>query len=152
MITSLNVKVVPIAEVPVDDLKHSYERQRSVILVVHDEALVADCLATVLSRAGFATMTAYDGKAALEIAFAVPPDLLISDIAIREINGIELAMAVVNAAPECKVLLCSSHDTGDDLMRACAAGYNFSSLTKPVHPAEILKQVMACLGGAEMVA
>jgi CheY-like chemotaxis protein len=137
----LNVKVIPVEEVPSEDARLSPEQYRPVILVVDDEAMVADTLAAVLSQAGFAALTAYDGKAALELAITVPPELLISDIAMPKMNGIDLAMAVVDAQPECKVLLFSGNATDADLASARAAGYNLPLLTKPVHPEEMLKQV-----------
>jgi CheY-like chemotaxis protein len=145
MLTSSHVKIIPIGEVPLDDLMHSSEPKRPVVLVVHSDRMVADTLAVVLSRAGYATLAVYDGKTALELAFAVPPELLICDVEISGLNGIELAMAIVNTMPECKVLLFSSYETSADLSLARAAGYKFSSLTKPAHPEEILKQVMKCL-------
>lgn len=152
MLAPLHVKIVPIAEVPLDDLMHSSELQRPVVLVVHGDMIVADSLAAVLSQAGFATLAAYDGKTALELALTVPPEVLICDIELSGIKGIELAMAIVNAVPNCKVLLSSSYETNADLTRARAAGYKFSSLTKPVHPTEILKRVMECLEAPEAVA
>jgi CheY-like chemotaxis protein len=141
MSSVLNVKVIPVEEVPNEDARLSPEQYRPVILVVDDEVMVADTLAVVLSQAGFATLTAYDGKAALELAIIVPPELLISDVAMPEMDGIELAMAVVDAMPECKILLFSGTATNADLASARAAGYNLPLLTKPVHPEEMLKHV-----------
>ncbi|MES2391292.1 MAG: response regulator [Acidobacteriota bacterium] len=122
------------------------------VLIVDDESMVADTLAMILGRAGFATLTAYCGAAALEIAQAVPPELLISDVAMPGMDGIELAVAVVNTWPDCKVLLFSGHATAADLMAARSAGYSFPLLAKPVHPAEMVRQVQASLAFSEAVA
>jgi DNA-binding NtrC family response regulator len=149
MSPSLNSVVVSLADVPGEDLKVGRERRQPVILIVDDEPLVADTLAVILSRAGFATMTAYDGKTALKLAGNVPPELLISDVAMEEMNGIELAMAMVHALPECKVLLFSGHATNADLADARAAGYSFPLLSKPVHPAVMLRHIAACLSAPE---
>ena len=149
MISPMNFMIVPLSEVPRGDLRKSDGRDR--ILVVHDEVVVADCMKTLLCRAGFEAVAAYDGASALEMAFEKRPDLLVSDIGIREIDGIQLAMAVVNAMPECKVLLFSSYERSADVQSAREEGYDFPSLAKPVHPAEMMKQVLACFAGGEMV-
>jgi DNA-binding NtrC family response regulator len=150
MNSRMHIKVVPLNEVPAQDVRRSGEDSRPVILVVHDERVVADCMATVLSRAGFDTMVAYDGRRALELAFEVQPQLLVSDIGIREMDGIQLAMSVVNAMPECKVLLFSGHETSEILRGAYDQGYEFPWLAKPVHPAGVVKQVMACFADSGM--
>lgn len=144
MVAAMRMEVVPLIEVPRGDLVHSEERGRGMILVVHDERVVADCMATLLRRAGFEARTAYDGTSALEIALEASPDLLVSDVGIQGIDGVQLAMAVVNSMPECRVLLFSSHETQRNVESARAEGYAFSSLAKPVHPASVMRQVMAC--------
>lgn len=151
MYFQLNCKVVPLGDVPREDLRHSDEEHAPVVLVVHDEELVADCMAMLLSRAGFVTRTAYDGKTALEMAFELQPELLVSDIGLREMNGIQLAMAIVNAMPDCKVLLFSNHETYDDVVSAREDGYDFPALVKPVHPADMLKRVKECFAGVATV-
>lgn len=146
MVAAMKFEVVPLVEVPRHDLMHSEGRGRGMILVVHDERVVADCMATLLRRAGFEARTAYDGWSGLEMALAVSPDLLISDVGIRGIDGVHLAMLVVQAIPGCKVLLFSSCVTTDGVLNARAEGYDFSSLAKPVHPAAAMEQVLASFG------
>jgi len=99
----------------------------------------------IFTRAGFSVLTAYDGLAALELVRCVKPELLISDVAMPDMNGVELALAVVKVAPACKVLLFSGHATSADLIRALDAGHDFPLLTKPVHPTELLRQVSKSL-------
>ena len=142
MISQMNCKVVPLADVPQTDLLHSNEIHQPVILVVHDEALVADCMALLLARSGFKAHTAYDGRSALELAFQLRPALLVSDIGIRGIDGIQLAMAIVNTIRDCKVLLFSDHITQEQVARARAEGYDFPWIAKPVHPAEMHRRVL----------
>jgi DNA-binding response OmpR family regulator len=150
MLSGLRFEVVPLDDVPRGDLQHSEGRGRGLVLVVHGEVVVADCMATLLTRAGFAARTAYDGTSALELALTVTPDLLVSDVGIRGIDGIKLAMAIVNAMPKCKVLLFSSHETRAGMMSALEEGYDFPSLTKPVHPADVMKRVVACFSTAPL--
>jgi CheY-like chemotaxis protein len=145
MASSSRFPVISLKDVPFEDARHSSDRHRPVVLVVDDESMVADTLALILSRAGFATLTAYSATTALEVAEAVPPELLISDVAMPGMNGIDLAVSIVNAWPDCKVLLFSGHAIASDLLAARAAGYSFPLIAKPVHPAEMVRQAVASL-------
>ena len=147
MATKLTAKIIPIDEVPLDDLRHSPDQKRLIVLVVDDEVLVADTRADVLSRAGFSTLTAYDGESALELALSNAPALLLSDVAMPGMNGLELAEAVLSVVPHCKVLLCSAYTTSMDLFYSKAAKYHFPVMAKPLHPTEMLRQVKVCLDG-----
>ncbi|MBW4037480.1 MAG: response regulator [Acidobacteria bacterium] len=141
MQSQLNYKVVPLGDVPREDLRHSDQDRQPLILVVHDEELVADCIATLLARSGFTARVAYNGKTALEMALDLRPELLLSDIGLRDIDGVQLAIAIVNAIPDCKILLFSGHDSYNDILTARQEGYDFPALLKPVHPADMLQRV-----------
>jgi DNA-binding NtrC family response regulator len=117
-----------------------------IVLVVDDEHLVADTLGIIFKRAGFCTLTAYDAQGALEIAAAIAPDILVSDVDMPGMNGVDLAMTLLKLLPECRVLLFSGHATFADLAKARAAGHDFPLLPKPVHPAVMLENVSSCLG------
>ena len=114
-------------------------------MVVDDEPLVADTLSAILARAGFKTHTAYDGATALQLASEFTPHLLISDVAMPEMNGVELALTLVDEQPACKVLLFSGHATSADLVNAMDAGHEFRLLNKPIHPTEMLKHITKTL-------
>ena len=93
---------VPLAAVPIPQA----DKQHPVVLVVDDERVIADTLSVILSRSGFAVLTAYDGERALELAAAVTPDLLLSDVMMGPgIDGTQLAVAMVEKS-DCK--FCSS--------------------------------------------
>jgi len=132
----LNSQIIPLSEVPIE-----HPTQNPVVLVVDDEPLVS----VILSRAGFTTMTAYDAQMALEMAELTPPALLISDVAMPDMNGVELAIVLLATQPRCKVLLFSGHATNADLVTAMDAGHDFHLLAKPVHPTEMLRLVSKSL-------
>jgi DNA-binding NtrC family response regulator len=138
-------KVVPINEVPLDDLRHSIDLKRPIVLVVDDEVMVADTRADVLSRAGFSTLTAYDGESALELARSNRPALLVSDVSMPGMNGVDLAEAILKAVPHCKVLLCTAYASTVEALTSRMGEYNFAVMAKPIHPIEMLKQVRVCL-------
>lgn len=146
MSQKLNVEVVPLAEVPqTDPIVHS-GKHRPVILIVDDERVIADTLSIILRKNGFATFTAYDGKSALEVAKTASPELLISDVVMPGMTGIELAIILTQMLPACKVLLFSGQAATVDLLEnARKAGYNFTTLAKPVHPTDMLRRISECL-------
>jgi DNA-binding response OmpR family regulator len=120
--------------------------------VVDDEPIVADTLAEILTQSGYAAMAAYDGETALETAALVPPDLLISDVLLPRINGVELAIAVKSEAPDCKIILLSGQPSIADHHHAAAAleSHQISVLSKPIHPAELLSKVTETLDPAKL--
>jgi DNA-binding response OmpR family regulator len=146
MSPSLNSVVVSLSEVPYDDAVATDARE-PIVLVVDDDRLVADTLTIIFDRAGYCALTAYDAKGALEITRSIRPDILVSDVDMPLMSGVDLAMALQKALPACQVLLFSGHATLADLARARDAGHDFPLLTKPVHPVELLKSVRKCLGG-----
>jgi DNA-binding NtrC family response regulator len=149
MSSKLKIEIIPVSEVPKEipiDEVILPEKQRPVVLVVDDERVIANTLSIILSRSGFSTMTAYDGESALELARAVQPDLLISDVVMPGMTGVELAIAVTQTVPGCKVLLFSGQAaTADLLEKARHAGHNFTTLTKPIHPTDMLWRISECL-------
>ena len=126
------------------------ESRRPVLLLVDDEELIVHTLSTILTRSGFTVLTACDGYSALDLARMIPPDLLITDVAMPGMDGIELAMSVVCEAPDCRVLLFSGHAQPHDLEAARSAGFDFPLLTKPVHPRTMLANVNLCLEAAQL--
>jgi DNA-binding NtrC family response regulator len=132
-------------DVPVDDVGTEKVERRPVVMVVDDEPLVADTLAMILTHAGYHAVRAYDARTALEIASMRSPDLLISDVAMPEMNGVELALAMVALSPSCKVVLFSGHARSVELVRAHDAGHDFPLMAKPMHPSEMLGQVARSL-------
>src|SRR5258708_5377350 len=146
MTAKLNFDVVPVAEVPKEDTKILPEKRQPVVLVVDDERVIADTLSAILSKSGFSTITAYDGAGALKLARELPPDLLISDVVMPGMTGIDLAITLTRIIPACKVLLFSGQAATVDLLeKARETGHNFTTLTKPVHPTDMLMRISECL-------
>lgn len=134
--------VVSIHDVPPADTSE----YRPVVLVVDDESAIANTVTEILSRSGFAAMAAYDGTDALETALLTPPELLVTDVILPGMSGIELAITIKRIFPDCKILLFSGQAaTADLLANARSEGHNFTLLTKPVHPKELLERVTATL-------
>ncbi len=112
------------------------------VLVVDDEKVIADTLAIILNKAGFDAAAVYTGTAAVERARTVKPDLIISDVIMPDMNGIEAAINIRKFLPACKILLFSGQAaTADLLERARAQGHEFEILAKPVHPQDLLAKL-----------
>jgi DNA-binding NtrC family response regulator len=114
------------------------------VFVVDDEAVIANTLAIILNQAGFHA-TAFDHPdKAIAAAERGLPKLLISDVMMPGMSGIELAIHFRKANPACKVLLFSGQaQTADLLEKARLQGYDFELLAKPVHPADLLAKLRA---------
>jgi DNA-binding response OmpR family regulator len=134
--------VVPLDKVPPADTSE----YRPVILVVDDESAIADTVTEILCRSGYAAMAAYDGADALETALLTPPEMLITDVILPGMSGIELAIAIKRIFPDCKILLFSGQAATTDLMaNAHSAGHSFTLLNKPIHPKDLLQRVQVSL-------
>jgi DNA-binding response OmpR family regulator len=141
-----NFEIVSLAELSAKGLIPDREQQKPIVLVVDDEVVIADTLSAILTRNGIAAMTAYDGMAALAIARVVPPDLLLTDVVMPDMSGIDLATAVLQMVPHCKVLLFSGQAATKDLLaEARENGQDFSIIAKPVHPKELLARISESL-------
>ncbi len=139
-------KVIPLEDVPLSDVAdESGCVAQPKVLVVDDEPLVADTLSAILRRAGLHVSAAYSGSSALDLASKFVPELLITDVSMPQMNGVELAISLISDQPQCKVLLFSGHATSADLLPAVDAGYEFPLLTKPMHPTELLLHVARTL-------
>ena len=116
--------------------------RRRKILVVDDEHIIADTLAAILNASGCSAVAAYSGDGALEAIADGVPDLIITDVCMPGMNGIELAITVREHFPRCKVLLFSGHASSTHLLEeARTRGYEFELLSKPVHPRDLLERL-----------
>ncbi len=114
------------------------------VLVVDDERVIADTLSMILNQSGFEARAVYSGEGALELAKTYQPDMLISDVIMADLNGIDAAIRIRELLPRIKILLFSGQAaTADLLEKARAQGYEFEILAKPVHPQDLLTRLRA---------
>jgi DNA-binding NtrC family response regulator len=118
------------------------EKHISVVFVVDDEPTISRSLALILKHHGYLARFFTDPVEALKHIEADPPDLLISDVVMPELSGIELAIRAQARSSDCRILLFSGQTPTSDLLDGVGKkGYKFTLLPKPVHPSVLLREI-----------
>jgi DNA-binding NtrC family response regulator len=112
------------------------------VLIVDDEHMIASTLAQILNASGFEAKALFSGEHAVPVASEFQPDVLLTDVIMRGVSGIDVAMQIAEVLPACRVILFSGQaSTADLLDRAKAQGYRFEMLAKPIHPRDLLSML-----------
>lgn len=111
------------------------------ILIIEDEKLLADSLKTLLTSKGYETETAYDGEAGLALAELGVYDLLILDIMMPKLNGLEVAKRMRAMHCGVPILMLTARSEVTDRIEGLNCGADYY-LTKPFDSRELL----ACIG------
>ena len=114
------------------------------ILLIEDERLLADSLVTLLSSNGFQVEAVYDGETGAEFAALGVYDLLILDIMIPKLNGLELARKVRAQRCNVPILMLTAKSDISDRIEGLNAGADYY-LTKPFDSRELLACINALL-------
>jgi DNA-binding NtrC family response regulator len=112
------------------------------IFVVDDEHAIAYSLAAILHMNGYTAQFFTSPVLALAAARSDRPDMLMSDVAMPEQSGVDLAIAMSVQFPGLAILLFSGQAKTHDLLEtARMRGYEFKLLPKPLHPASLLSYI-----------
>ena len=112
------------------------------VLVIDDERPLADTLVLILRGAGYEASAAYDGLAALSQIESFLPDIVISDVVMPGMNGIEVCRRIHVEHPTCHIILFSGQAATNELMSSARAeGCEWELLAKPVHPKDLLEKL-----------
>jgi PleD family two-component response regulator len=112
------------------------------VLVVDNERIVADTLTTILRNAGYEARVCYDESNAFLHCESFRPDVMITDVIMPGINGIQMAIQVRQRYPDCRILLFSGHAASVSLLEeARRNGHDFDTLEKTVHPSVLLARI-----------
>jgi two-component system response regulator PilR (NtrC family) len=115
------------------------------ILIVDDEEIIRDSLSFVLKKEGFRVHEAADGKAALELMMKESFDVILTDLEMPEMKGIELLEQASAVAPESMVMIITAYgsiDTAIEALRKGAVDY----ILKPVEFDELLLKLRRLIG------
>jgi DNA-binding NtrC family response regulator len=110
------------------------------VLVVDDERIIADSLTRILSLSGFDATAAYSGEEARDEARTLKPDVLVCDVMMPGISGIEAALEICGFLPNCRVIFISGQlKTREFVERTKNLALRFEFLDKPFHPLELIE-------------
>jgi DNA-binding NarL/FixJ family response regulator len=119
------------------------------VVIVEDHALVRAGLRTALTSAGFEVVgEAIDGPQGLALAKELRPDVLVLDIGLPGIDGIELTRMVQAELPQARVVILTMHDVDTEVLAALAAGADAYVLKSSDQSAVITAVGVAADGGA----
>ncbi len=115
---------------------------RARVFVVDDHPIIASTLADILRLSGFDAAWFTDPRDALAAASSNCPDVVISDIEMPRLSGIELAIRLKQLHPGCNILLITGHPDYLDLLDpAEKLGHHFHVLQKPIAPGKLIAEI-----------
>ncbi len=117
---------------------------RGVILVVEDEPDIRRGLCDALAFAGFETLGAADGAAAVELAVESPVDLVLLDVMLPKLNGFAALEKIRDVRPTLPVIIVTARGAEDDRIRGLRDGAD-DYVVKPFSPKELIARVEAVL-------
>jgi CheY-like chemotaxis protein len=116
------------------------------ILVVDDESLIAETVVEILRGEGFEAISVSSGASAVELSKTVRPAVVLSDVMMPGLNGIETGIKIREIVPNCKIILFSGQAATASLLDdARRRGYTFDIIAKPVKPKHLVNIIRAGL-------
>lgn len=115
-------------------------KAKSRVLVIDDERLIADTLTQIFKLNGFDATPLYSGESALEWIESYRPDIVLSDIVMHKLDGVEAAARIRDLHPECRIILFSAAALSVANRRRIS-NLGFEYLERPLHPKDLLARV-----------
>ena len=113
------------------------------ILVVEDERQIAQIASDYLQRAGFSVLVSADGASAIDLVRARRPDLIVLDLGLPRIDGVQVARTL-RAESAVPIIMLTARVEEDDRLLGLEVGAD-DYLTKPFSPRELVARVQAVL-------
>ena len=113
------------------------------VLVVDDEVVLVDLVRSYLEREQYEVLTAADGRAALELARSVQPDLVVLDIMLPILDGIEVCRQLRQFSDAYVIMLTARAEELDKILGLTVGADDY--LTKPFSPRELVARIKALL-------
>ncbi len=112
--------------------------------MVDDEYLITDTICAILNQNGFDAAAAYSGEQAMETALKLLPGVVLSDVLMPKMSGVELGIRLHEEFPSVKVILLSGQlATSEMIEKAEAQGHFFDLFPKPIHPEDLIARLKA---------
>src|SRR5215471_19130636 len=119
-------------------------RMKAHILVVDDDPRITELLRRILAYEGYSVTTASSGNEALTRSLEHPPDLIVLDIMLPELDGLEVAQRLREAGDNMPILMLTARDAVADRVKGLETGAD-DYLVKPFAPDELVARVKALL-------
>jgi len=122
------------------------------ILVVEDNAVTRELVRVTLSAKGYAVLEAPDGRTALEVMALTPPDLILQDLLLPDMEGFDLVrrLRALPGGAEVPIIAFSGFLSGLESSKALSLGFT-DFLVKPVEPSRLAEVVRSYLGSTSIV-
>ena len=120
------------------------------ILIVDDEAMIRALLTEILSQEGYDVIAAEDGEVAVSILEGGGIDLIITDIFMPEVEGLETLRRIMKDQPDQKIMVISGGGRSGylNVLDAAMSLGAMEQIAKPFSPSELLTKVDLCLAAA----
>ncbi len=119
-------------------------------LVVDDDRVLADVVSFTLRRAGFEVVLAHDGRAALDRFREETPQIVILDLELPEIDGLEVCRSI-RAQSQTPIIMLTVRDSDEEVVRGLEIGAD-DYITKPFSPAQLVARAQAVVRRSGQVA
>ena len=107
------------------------------VLVADDNDVAQRLCRRVLEKAGYSVLTASDGLQAVDVALTQHPSMILMDVAMPGIDGLEAMRQIKEAVPTMPIVIASAHSMASDRERFLAAGAD-NVLSKPFRLADLV--------------
>jgi DNA-binding response OmpR family regulator len=113
------------------------------ILVVDDDKKIVELVTLYLKKDGYHVLTAYDGQQAIELARRKQPDLVVLDLMLPQVDGMDVCR-ILRAESPLPIIMLTGRSTDDDKLAGLDLGAD-DYVTKPFNPRELLARIRAVL-------
>jgi DNA-binding response OmpR family regulator len=125
------------------DTQYATCLMNSKILIVDDDRKTADLIRIYLERDGFQALIAHDGRLALDLARQKRPDLIVLDLMLPTVDGLDVCR-ILRAESRVPIIMLTARTTEDDKLLGLDLGAD-DYITKPFSPREVVARVRAVL-------
>jgi len=113
------------------------------ILVVDDDKKIVELVTLYLKKDGYHVLAAYDGRQAIELARRKQPDLIVLDLMLPQVDGMDVCR-ILRAESQVPIIMLTGRSTDDDKLQGLDLGAD-DYVTKPFNPRELLARIRAVL-------
>ncbi len=113
------------------------------VLVVDDDKKIADLVSLYLKKEGYSVLIAYDGQEALDLARRKAPDLIVLDLLLPGLDGMEVCQRL-RAESRVPIIMLTARSTDEDKLLGLDLGAD-DYVTKPFNPRELVARIRAVL-------